>query len=348
MQFQLPVETVLGIAAPAVTRGHAAVAAVTGLASLSEAGPGQLSFLGNPKYRKDLPGCKASVVLVPQDCTDEPPAGQLHVLVANPSFVLAKICAHLADRMRPAPQPGVHPSAVVEAGAEIAPDASVGPLCHIAAGARVGARARLESQVFVGAGASIGEESWLSPRVVVEAGCVVGRRVRIQPGAVIGSDGFGFETVQGRHIKVPQIGNVVVGDDVEIGANTTIDRARFSSTVIGEGTKVDNLVQIAHNVVIGKHCLIVSQAGIAGSTTLEDYVILGGQVGVAGHIRLGKGAICTAQTGVNADLEPGVTVRGSPALGLQAQLKNEVLIRRLPDLFKRVAELEKGAGDAAK
>ncbi|MEM9227416.1 MAG: UDP-3-O-(3-hydroxymyristoyl)glucosamine N-acyltransferase, partial [Verrucomicrobiota bacterium] len=168
-----------------------------------------------------------------------------------------------------------------------------------------------------------------------------GDRVRLHAGVVVGSDGFGFETEKGIHQKVPQIGNVVVENDVEIGANSAIDRARFSSTIIGEGTKIDNLVQIAHNVVIGKGCLIVAQAGISGSTVLEDFVIVAGQAGVTGHLKLGKGSVIGAQAGLRSDTDPGGYYRGSPALPAALQHRIDVLSKRMPDLYKRVASLEK-------
>jgi UDP-3-O-[3-hydroxymyristoyl] glucosamine N-acyltransferase len=168
--------------------------------------------------------------------------------------------------------------------------------------------------------------------------------VRLQPGVVIGSDGFGYEFVAGHHEKVPQVGSVLVDDDVEIGANSTLDRARFSRTVVGEGTKIDNLVQVAHNVVIGKHCLVCSQAGISGSTTLEDFVVLGGQAGLGGHITIGKGAKAGGQAGITADVAPGAFVNGTPAIPFQLERRIAILNQRLPDLFKRVDALEAQVG----
>lgn len=178
------------------------------------------------------------------------------------------------------------------------------------------------------------------PGVTVTAECELGRRVRLQPGVVIGSDGFGYEFVKGRHEKVPQVGNVVIGDDVEIGANATLDRARFSRTVVGEGTKIDNLVQIAHNVVIGRHCILCSQVGISGSTTLEDYVVLGGQAGLGGHITIGKGAKAGGQAGITSDVAPGAFVNGTPAIPYMLERRLAVLHQRLPELVKRLDTLE--------
>ena len=216
----------------------------------------------------------------------------------------------------------------------------MGPLCVVEADAVVGEGTHLQAQVFVGRAARIGAQCWLMPGVVLEAECVLHNRVRLQPGVVVGSDGFGYEFVKGRHEKVPQVGIVVIEDDVEIGANTTLDRARFSRTVVGEGTKIDNLVQVAHNVIVGKHCILCAQVGISGSTTLEDYVVLGGQAGVAGHLTLGKGMKAGGGTAITSSVEAGTFVNGVPARAYMLERRLQVLYQRLPDLFKRVTELE--------
>jgi UDP-3-O-[3-hydroxymyristoyl] glucosamine N-acyltransferase len=198
----------------------------------------------------------------------------------------------------------------------------------------------------VGHGTQVGDDSWLMPGVVVQAECTIGKRVRLHPGVIIGSDGFGYEFVEGRHAKVPQVGTVVIGDDVEIGANTTVDRSRFERTSVGEGTKIDNLVQVGHNVVIGKHCMICALVGIAGSVTLGDYVVVGGQCGLAGHLTVGSGAMIAAKSGVKDDIPPKTSVWGSPSLPLLLEQKIIILRNRLPDLFKRVDALEKQAAAA--
>ena len=313
---------------------------VRGIAALKAAVPGDLSFLGNPKYKPEVAQSQASVVLVPLDFVGEPRPDQLFVFVENPSVALAQICARIEQLLWPKPTAGVHPSASVAAGVIIPATATVGPLCVVEAGARLGERVHLQAQVFVGRGAVLGDDCWLMPGSIVAAECTLGERVRLQPGAVVGSDGFGYEFNQGRHEKVPQIGTVVIGADVEIGANSALDRARFSRTVVGEGTKIDNLVQVAHNVVIGRHCLICAQVGIAGSTTIEDFVIVGGQAGLAGHITIGRGAKIDGQAGVNADLAAGSFVKGSPCLPYQLEQRINVLRRKIPDLFKRVDALE--------
>ncbi len=316
-------------------------APITDLASLSGARAGDLSFLGNAKYRAQVPKCAATAVLLPLDYVGEPAAGQVFLFVENPSVALARVCARIEQSLWPKPAPGVHPSAVVAPSARVDPTAHVGPLCVVEAGAEIGGGTVLQASVFVGRDARIGAGCWIMPGCVIATTCSLGQRVRLQPGVVIGSDGFGYEFVAGRHEKVPQIGTVVIGDDVEIGANSTLDRARFSRTVVGEGTKIDNLVQVAHNVVIGQHCILCAQVGISGSTTLEDYVILGGQAGIGGHITLGKGSKAGGQAGVSTDLPAGTYVNGTPAIPYMLERRLAVLHQRLPDLFKRLEALEK-------
>ena len=313
---------------------------VTDIASLAAARPGDLSFLGNAKYRAQVATSAASVLLLPLDYAGEPGLDQVFLHVENPSAALARVCARIEQALWPKPDPGIHPSAVVAPGAEVDPTAHVGPLCVVEAGARIGAGTVLQASVFVGRDARIGAGCFVMPGCVIATTCTLGDRVRLQPGVVVGADGFGYEFVQGRHEKVPQIGTVAIGDDVEIGANTTLDRARFSRTTVGEGTKIDNLVQVAHNVVIGRHCILCSQVGISGSTTLEDYVILGGQAGIGGHITLGKGSKAGGQAGVTSDLAPGTYVNGTPAIPYMLERRLAVLTQRLPDLFKRVERLE--------
>lgn len=347
MQVQFSAAEIAAIVSPQSSRGSTNEV-VRGLASLSDAAPGDLSFLGNAKYKADVAGSRASVLLLPADFPGEPAPNQLFLLVDHPSVALAKVCARIEQALWPRPAPGVHPSAVVAADASVAPTATIGPLCVVEPGAKIGDRAHLQAQVFVGRNAVIGPDCWLMPGVIVATECELGPRVRLQPGVVVGSDGFGYEFVKGRHEKVPQVGHVVIGADVEIGANSTLDRARFSRTVIGEGTKIDNLVQIAHNVVVGKHCMLCSQVGISGSTTLQDYVVLGGQVGVGGHITIGKGAKAGGQAGITSDVDPGAFLNGTPAVPYLLERRIAVLQQRLPDLFKRVDALEAQILDAEK
>ena len=322
------------------TDGTTAVT-IRDIASLTAARAGDLSFLGNAKYKAQVTDCQATALLLPLDHAGQPKADQVFLYVENPSVALARLCARIEQMLWPKPAPGIHPSAVVAASAKIDPAAHVGPLCVVEDGVVLGAGSVLQASVFVGRDARIGEGCWVMPGCVIASTCTLANRVRLQPGVVIGSDGFGYEFVQGRHEKVPQIGAVALHDDVEIGANSTLDRARFSRTVVGEGTKIDNLVQIAHNVVIGRHCILCAQVGISGSTTIEDYVILGGQAGVGGHITLGKGSKIGGQTGVAYDAPPGSYLNGTPAIPYMLERRLQVLHQRLPDLFKRVEALEK-------
>ncbi|HRE81711.1 MAG TPA: UDP-3-O-(3-hydroxymyristoyl)glucosamine N-acyltransferase [Opitutaceae bacterium] len=339
MEVSFSIDEVIAIVKPRSVRGQTS-RSVQGIAGLTAAQVGDLSFLGNQKYKAQVPETQASVVLLPADYVGEPASDQLYLLVENPSAALSLVCARLEQTLWPKPAPGVHPSAVVAASAKIAASATVGPLCVIEEGVEVGERVVLQAQVFLGQAVSIGDDCWLQVGAKVTAGCRLHSRVRLQPGAVVGSDGFGYDFVGGRHVKVPQVGIVEVGSDVEIGANSTLDRARFSRTWVGEGTKIDNLVQIAHNVTIGRHCLICAQAGVSGSTTLEDYVVLGGQAGIGGHITLGKGTKAGGQAGITSDLPAGSFVRGTPGLPFQLEQRINVLKQRLPDLFKRVQTLE--------
>ncbi len=312
---------------------------VTGVAALAEATSADLSFLGNAKYADAVASSKAGAILVPVAFAGKPSAGQAFLRVANPSYALALLCGVLEARLWPRPPAGIHPGAVVAPSAKVDPAAHVGPFCVIGEGATIAAGATLEARCHVGARASVGADCWLKPGVVVGDYCVLGARCRIQAGAVIGSDGFGYEPVDGEIRRIPQIGNVVLEDDVEVGANSTLDRARFSRTVVGRGTKIDNLVQIAHNVRIGRQCLITAQVGIAGSTTLGDHCVLGGQSGVAGHLTLGDRVRLGAQTGLFEDVPADGFMNGTPAVPFGLERRLVVLSRRLPDLFKKVDSL---------
>ena len=312
---------------------------ITGIAALDEATPADLTFLGNLKYAASVAASKAGVILVPATFEAKPASGQAFLRVDNPSYALALLCSVLESRLWPRPSPGVHASAIIAPTAKIDVAAYIGPLCVIGDGAKISAGAVLEARCYVGVQASVGPDCWLKPGVVVGDYCILGARCRIQSGAVIGSDGFGYEPVNGEIHRIPQIGNVVLEDDVEIGANSTLDRARFSKTVVGRGTKIDNLVQIAHNVRIGRQCLITAQVGIAGSTTLGDHCVLGGQSGVAGHLTLGDRVKLGAQTGLFEDVPADGFMNGTPAVPFGLERRLVVLSRRLPDLFKKVDSL---------
>jgi len=344
MAFSLSVEKLLKIVQPTTTVGHYEQP-IIGIAALAQAQAGDLSFLGNKKYTPEVATSQASAILVPEHFEGLPSAQQLFLKVENPSMALALVCQEIEGQLWPSPSPGIHPSAVIAASATVDPTATIGPGCVIADNARVGARTHLEAKVVVGLAVSIGEDCRIKPQVTLGDYCSIGNRVCLHAGVVIGSDGFGYETIGGIHQKVPQIGSVVIEDDVEIGANSTIDRARFHVTRIGEGTKIDNLVQIAHNVEIGKHCIIVAQTGIGGSTVLEDYVVTAGQAGIAGHLKLGQGTVIAAKSGLHNNTLPGQILRGIPAIEAKLAHRTDVLKKRLPELFKRVAKLEEAQKD---
>ncbi len=317
---------------------------LSGIAGLSEAKPSDLSFLGNKKYAHEVEKSQAGAILLPRAYKGGVSENTTAIFVDDPSIELAKICALIEAVLWQKPKAGIHPSAVIDPSAKIAKTAIIGPNVVISANAKIGEGARIQANNYIGVSAVIGDDAWIMPNAVIMDYCEVGKRSRVQPGAVIGSDGYGYAYQDGKHIRIPQVGKVVLEDDVDIGANTTIDRARFDKTVVGEGTKIDNLVQIAHNVRIGKGCLIVSQTGISGSTKLGNFCILGGQVGVVGHIELGDGAKVGAQSGINHDLKPNEYVRGTPAYPFMTAHKLDILKEKLPDLFKRLQDVEKAVG----
>ena len=310
---------------------------ITGVAGASEAGPTDVTFLGNGKYLPALKHSNAGVALVPLDFNETVPP--LLIRVENPSLEFAKLVAHFA----PKPiewKPSIHPTAVLGEGVILGENVSIQPYAVLEAGVCVGTGTVIGAHSYLGHGAKLGAHCFLHPRVVVGERCLVGDRVILHSGVVLGSDGFGFENVKGRHIKIAQVGIVQVDDDVEIGANSTVDRARFGRTWIQEGTKIDNLVQIAHNVIVGRHSLLVAQAGISGSTKLGERVTLAGQVGVVGHIEIGSDAVVGAQSGVSKSLEPGALYMGTPAVPAAEYREQVAYLRRLHKLVDRVAKLE--------
>lgn len=341
MNLSLLIDEISSITQPVRTAGSSSLSAIHRIASLNEARPGDLSFLANLKYRKEVPASRATAIFVPVDYEGEPSEEQVYFYQENPTLALAKVCARIERELWPKPAPGIHPTAVIGENCTIASTATIGPLCVVEDGAVIGERAFLQAKVFVGRHVAIGDDCFLMANVTVQGHCRIGNRVRLHSGVVIGGDGFGFDTdAAGRHEKLPQVGEVVLHDDVEIGANSTIDRARFDKTEVGEGTKIDNLVQLGHNVVIGKHCLIVSLVGIAGSTRIGDHVVIGGQAGLAGHLQIGSGSMIAAKAGLNKSLPAKSFVSGAPALPIALDHRLTALKKRLPELFHKVDELE--------
>jgi len=306
------------------------------VAGIQEAEPGDVTFFANSKYAAALKSTRASAVILGEDAGAAPCA---MLRTKNPYLAFAKAVGVFAGADRPAP--GVHATALVGAGARVACDASIGPFAVVEEGASVGSRTIVHAHVTIGREASIGDDCVIHARVSIRERVSLGNRVVIQDGAVIGSDGFGFARGNdGTHVKIPQVGGVVLEDDVEVGANTTIDRPAVGETRVGAGTKIDNLVQIAHGVTLGRNVLLAAQVGIAGSTVVEDGVTLAGQVGVAGHLTVGKGTIASAQTGIPNSVPAGSFVSGYPAIPNRDWLKSSAVFRKLPELRKTISALE--------
>ncbi len=310
------------------------------IAALDDAGESDISFLGNEKYISDFLETKAGVVLVPLQLNERPSDVAL-IEVDNPSFSFGEIIKQFSQRSR-GESIGVHPAAYVaddvvldRTKVTVRAGAIVESGCVIGEGTVIGAGAVLAENVKVGG------DCYIQANATIREYCQLGDRVILQPGCVIGSDGYGYEFVDGEHKKVDQVGIVILEDDVEIGANTTIDRARFGKTVIGKGTKIDNLVQIAHNVTTGKHCLVVSQTGIAGSTHLGDYVTVAAQVGITGHLKIGDKATLLARAGVTKSIDGNQVYMGNPVRPVQDEQKKRASIARLPKMMKEFRSLKK-------
>lgn len=309
---------------------------ITGAAGIKDAGAGQITFIAGQQYLKDLEGSNASAAIVPLDASDLP----LPVLrVKNPKLAFARILELFYI-------PAYKPSGVSDR-AVIGKDAAIGKDCSIHALAVIGERVRIGNRVTVHSGSYVGADSVIDDDAVIHANASighrisVGKRVIIHSGSVIGSDGFGFVTDAGRHHKIPQVGGVIIQDDVEIGSNCSIDRATLGSTIIKKGSKIDNQVHIAHNVTIGEHCLIAGQSGIAGSSTIGNYVVFGGQVGVGDHVTVGNRVMAGGKAVITRELEDGQVVAGFYAMPLRDWLKVQAVLPKLPELKKLVAALEK-------
>lgn len=312
---------------------------IEGVAGIEEAQENEITFVGNPQYKPLISITKAGAIVVSQDLDISLYNGKNFILTENPSLLFSQII----DIFKPSTRKvilGIHPTAIIGKNVKLGNNLAIGPYVVIEDNVEIGDNTVIRGHCFIGYDTKIGRDCLIYPNVTILDETQIGDRVIIHAGTVIGSDGFGYVKVNGVHKKIPQVGSVLIEDDVEIGANVTIDRARFKNTIIGKGTKIDNLVQIAHNVVIGKNCIIVAQAGISGSTVLEDNVILAGQVGIVGHIRLGEGVIVGAKSGVSKSIPAKTVVFGYPAKPMDVAKKINACIQRLPKLYETVKKIE--------
>ena len=317
---------------------------VRNLASLQDAGPDEVSFLSESRYAREVGATKAAAVIVPTDFDDSVDVTLLRV--ADVDDALETMLHLFAPATDPAAA-GIHETAAVATTAKIDPSASVGSNVSIGANAVVGAKSVISAGCVIGHHVIIGDGCLLGPNVAIYHSCRLGNNVIIHANTTIGADGFGYRLVEGRHRKIPHIGVVVIEDDVEIGANSCIDRAKFGETRVGRGTKVDNLVQIAHNVRIGENCIVVSQVGLSGSVRLGNYVVLGGQCGVADHVTVGDGTMAGAQCGIPSDLGPGLKVVGSPATEFGRFFRELAVAKKLPELARELKQLKKQINKSA-
>ena len=320
-------------------------AQVTAVAPLSRAEAHHLTFLASAKYAGLLATADAGVLLVAPALADTVGNARARVVVDNPTEAMLSLLPALYPPLRGVA--GVHATVVLGRGVTLGEDVSIGPYVVLGDGARVGARTRLHAHVVVGAGVTIGEDCELYASVTCYSGTVIADRVRLHAGVRVGSDGFGYVFRNGMHEKIPHVGRCVIESDVEIGANSTVDRGSIDDTVIGAGTRIDNLVQIAHNVRVGRLCLMMSQVGVAGSVHIEDGVILAGQVGVSGHLTIGKGARLAAQAGVFGSVPAGETWSGYPARPHREALRAQAAMFRLPSIMRALERLV-GRGDTSK
>jgi UDP-3-O-[3-hydroxymyristoyl] glucosamine N-acyltransferase len=312
---------------------------LTGVALAQTAKPGDLTFAESAEYFAAVEQSAATAVIAGNQFTS---STKTVIRVANPRVAFARALAVFFPERRFAP--GIHPSAVIAASAQMDPTAHIGPHCTIGERVKLGAHCVLQAGDFIGDDSVLGEGTNLYPNVTIYAHSQIGRRVRIHAGTVIGSDGFGYVFDSGIQRKIPQIGDVIIGDDVEIGSNVAVDRGALGSTVIGKGTKIDNLVQVGHNVEIGDHCILCGQVGIAGSTTLGRYCVLAGQVGIAGHLKIGNQVTVGSKSGVMHNIPDGETWLGIPAQPDRQTKRMLIAVQRLPDLLRKVAAWEKKLG----
>lgn len=310
-------------------------AVIRGVAGIKEAQPGEITFLANAKYAPSLRETKASAVILSKP---DPNVSCAQLIVEDPYYAFSRVVSILIEE--PYRATGISPLAGIGKNVRLGSDLSIYPFVTIGDRAVIGDRVTLYPGVYIGDETEIGDDSIIHANVSIREKAALGRRVVIHCGTVIGSDGFGFATRKGRHHKIPQIGTVVIEDDVEIGANVAVDRAAMGKTVIKRGTKIDNLVQIAHNVIVGEDCLIVSQVGISGSAVIGNHVTLAGQTGVAGHLSIGDNVVAGGRAGVTKDIAPNQVVSGYPTLPHRQWLEAQAVFAHLPELRKRIKALE--------
>jgi len=312
---------------------------IVGVAEIASAGPGKIVMAADARHLAEAEGSAASAVLVPENLsTQRKPS----VRAKNIRLAFGRAIGILHPQRRP--PPGIHPTAIVGEGTRVDRAVSIGPYAVIGNGCEIEQQVVIGSACVIGDGVRIGEESILYPHATVYAHCSIGARVILHSGAVVGSDGFGYAAVNGRQVKIPHVGRVVIEDDVEIGANSTIDRATLGETRIGAGTKIDNLCQIGHNVAIGRDVVIAAEAGISGSVTIGDRVVMAGKVGVVDHVTIGEGVVVLGGAAIRKDVPPGAVMWGIPARPHREELEIQATLGRLPDLVRRVAELERRRG----
>lgn len=309
---------------------------ITGVSGISEASEGLITFLADEKRLDELLRCRASAAIVKEEIKD---FAASMLITDNPQYTFAR--AMEVFHAKPFRASGVSDKTVIGKNVKMDDDISIHPFVYISDNVTLGPRVTLSPGVFIGEGVSIGSDTFIYPNVTIRENVIIGSRVTIHSGSVIGSDGFGYVPEKGRHYKIPQVGGVIIEDDVEIGANAAVDRATVGNTIIGSGSKIDNLVQIAHNDQIGKNCIIVAQAGISGSVEIGDGVVLGGQVGVRDHIKIGNRAMVASQAGIAGNIPEGRVYSGSPAIPHSVSLRAQSIYSKLPELMKRLREIEK-------
>lgn len=312
---------------------------VNNFSPIEEGKPGTLTFLANPKYIHYIYTTKASIVLVNEDFKPEQPVQATLIRCANAYAALA-VLMDMVEKAKPQ-KVGIEPMSYIADSASVGTDVYIGGFAYIADNAQVGNNVKIYPQSYIGDDVKIGDNTTIYPGVKIYSGCIIGRNCIIHAGAVIGSDGFGFAPENGVYKKIPQMGIVIIEDDVEIGANTTIDRAVMDATIIRKGVKLDNLIQIAHNVEVGENTVMAAQVGVSGSTKIGKHCMFGGQVGLGGHITIGDNANIGAQSGIISNIKPNAKILGAPAIPVKDFFKSSIIFPKLPEMYRQIAQLQK-------